>query len=87
MKKFSEEEINEILQKYDNGEKITNLNKFYHTTKVRDILIQNNRSVPEVRKGQGGVKRKYPFNENYFSEKKTSGGCTLYLTTRRRRNF
>lgn len=66
MKKFSEEEINEILQKYDNGEKITNLNKFYHTTKIRDILIQNNRSVPEIRKGQGGVKRKYPFNENYF---------------------
>lgn len=66
MKKFSDEMINEILKKYDNGECITNLNKFYHTTKIRDILIQNNRKVPESRKGQGGAKRKYPFNENYF---------------------
>lgn len=68
MKKFSEEEVNEILNKYDNGTCITKLNKEYHTSKVRDILIQNNRKVPESRKGQGGAKRKYSLNENYFEK-------------------
>ena len=68
MKKFSEEIINEILQKYDNGQSITSLNKEYHTTKVRDLLIENNRQVPVSRKGIGGSKRKYSLNENYFQE-------------------
>lgn len=68
MKKFSEEIVNEILQKYDNGQSITSLNKEYHTTKVRDLLIENNRQVPESRKGIGWKKRKYSLNENYFQE-------------------
>lgn len=68
MKKFSEEIINEILQKYDNGQSITSLNKEYHTTKVRDLLIENNRQVPESRKGVGGRKRQCTLNENYFQE-------------------
>lgn len=68
MKKFSEEIINEILQKYDNGQSITSLNKEYHTTKVRDLLIENNRQVPESRKGIGGRKRQCTLNENYFQE-------------------
>lgn len=68
MKKFSEEIINEILQKYDNGQSITSLNKEYHTTKVRELLIENNKQVPESRKGIGGSKRKYSLNENYFQE-------------------
>lgn len=68
MKKFSEEIINEILQKYDNGQSITSLNKEYHTTKVRDLLIENNRQVPESRKGIGGRKRRCTLNENYFQE-------------------
>lgn len=68
MKKFSEEIITEILQKYDSGQSITSLNKEYHTTKVRDLLIENNRQVPESRKGQGGAKRKYSLNEDYFQE-------------------
>ena len=68
MKKFSEEMINEILQKYDNGQSITSLNKEYHTTKVRDLLIENNRQVPESRKGIGGRKRQCTLNENYFQE-------------------
>lgn len=68
MKKFSEEIINEILQKYDTGQSITSLNKEYHTTKVRDLLIENNRQVPESRKGIGGRKRQYTLNENYFQE-------------------
>ena len=66
MKKFEEKTVNEILKKYDNGQSITSLNKEYHTTKIRDLLIQNNRKVPESRKGQGGAKRKYSLNENYF---------------------
>lgn len=68
MKKFSEEIVNEILQKYDSGQSITSLNKEYHTTKVRDLLIENNRQVPVSKKGIGGNKRKYPLNENYFQE-------------------
>lgn len=68
MKKFSEEIIKEILQKYDNGQSITSLNKEYHTTKVRDLLIENNRQVPESRKGIGGRKRQCTLNENYFQE-------------------
>ena len=68
MKKFSEEITNEILQKYDNGQSITSLNKEYHTTKVRDLLIENNRQVPESRKGIGGRKRQCTLNENYFQE-------------------
>lgn len=68
MKKFSEEIINEILQKYDNGQSITSLNKEYHTTKVRDLLIENNKQVPESRKGVGGRKRQCTLNENYFQE-------------------
>lgn len=68
MKKFSEEIINEILQKYDTGQSITSLNKEYHTTKVRDLLIENNRQVPESRKGIGGRKRQCTLNENYFQE-------------------
>lgn len=68
MKKFSEEIINEILQKYDNGQSISSLNKEYHTTKVRDLLIENNRQVPESRKGIGGRKRQCTLNENYFQE-------------------
>ena len=68
MKKFSEEIINEILQKYDSGQSITSLNREYHTTKVRDLLIENNRQVPVSKKGIGGSKRKYPLNENYFQE-------------------
>ena len=68
MKKFSEEIINEILQKYDKGQSITSLNKEYHTTKVRDLLIENNRQVPESRKGIGGRKRQCTLNENYFQE-------------------
>lgn len=68
MKKFSEEIINEILQKCDNGQSITSLNKEYHTTKVRDLLIENNRQVPESRKGIGGRKRQCTLNENYFQE-------------------
>lgn len=66
MKKFEEKTVNEILEKYDKGQSITSLNKEYHTTKIRDLLIQNNRKVPESRKGQGGAKRKYSLNENYF---------------------
>lgn len=66
MKKFEEKTVNEILEKYDKGQSITSLNKEYHTTKIRDLLIQHNRKVPEPRKGQGGAKRKYSLNENYF---------------------
>lgn len=68
MNKFSEEIINEILQKYDNGQSITSLNKEYHTTKIRDLLIENNRQVPESRKGIGGRKRQCSLDENYFQE-------------------
>ena len=35
---------------------------------MRDLLIENNRQVPESRKGVGGSKRKYSLNENYFQE-------------------
>lgn len=66
--KFTDEIVQEILQKYDNGQSITSLNKEYHTTKVRELLIQNDRKVPEPRKGCGGAKRKYSLNENYFEE-------------------
>ena len=68
MKKFEEKTVNEILEKYDKGQSITSLNKEYHTTKIRDLLIQNNRKVPESRKGQGGAKRKYSLNESYFEK-------------------
>lgn len=68
MKKFSEEIIIEILQKYDKGQSITSLNREYHTTKIRDLLIQNNRQVPERRKGCGGRKRQCTLNEDYFQE-------------------
>lgn len=68
MKKFSDEIINEILQKYDDGQSITSLNKEYHTTKIRDLLIKNNRQVPERRKGIGGAKRKCSLNDDYFQE-------------------
>ena len=44
------------------------MNKEYHTTKVRDLLIENNRQVPESRKGVGGRKRQCTLNENYFQE-------------------
>lgn len=66
--KFDEIVVQEILDRYDKGECITNLNKEYHTTKVRDLLIENGRKVPESRKGQGGAKRKYTLNENYFEK-------------------
>lgn len=68
MKKFTDEEIEQILLEYDNGAYITHLNKKYHTTKIRDLLIQNNRTVPERQKKQGGSKRKYKFDENYFEQ-------------------
>lgn len=67
MKKFSEQIVNEILLKYDSGISITALNKEYHTTKVRDLLLENNREVPQSRKGIGGAKRKYSLNEDYFN--------------------
>lgn len=68
MKKFEQNTINEILEKYDSGKSITTLNKEYHTTKVREILIANNRQVPESKKGLGGAKRKYTLNEDYFEK-------------------
>lgn len=68
MKKFEQNTIDEILVKYDSGQSITRLNKEYHTTKVRDILLQNNRTVPELKKGVGGAKRKYTLNEDYFEK-------------------
>lgn len=68
MKKFEKNTIDEILAKYDSGQSITRLNKEYHTTKVRDILLQNNRVVPESKKGFGGAKRKYTLNEDYFEK-------------------
>lgn len=67
--KLANEQIQEILEKYDNGQSITSLNKEYHTTKVRNLLIENNRSVPEkLPKGRsGGAKRKYNCNDDYFA--------------------
>lgn len=66
--KLTEIQIKEVLKKYDNGQSITSLNKEYHTTKIREILIQNNRKVPERKpKGSGGgAKSKYHFNKDYF---------------------
>lgn len=39
MRKFEQNTIDEILAKYDSGQSITKLNREYHTTKIRDILL------------------------------------------------
>lgn len=67
MKKFEQEVINSILKDYDNGVCITKLCTKYHTTLIREILVQNNRKVPEKRTC-GGSRRKYTLNENYFEK-------------------
>lgn len=67
--KLTNEQIQEILEKYDKGQSITSLNKEYHTTKVRTLLVDNGRNVPErTQKGRGGgLKRKYDCNDDYFA--------------------
>lgn len=65
-KKFEQHVIDEIIRQYREGKSITRLNKEFHTTKVRDILIANNIPVPEKGKAIGGAKRLYSLDETYF---------------------
>lgn len=66
---FTQTEIDQILDKFDNGQSMESLQKEFHTRKIRDILTENNREIKQGGKRiNSGSKYKYTFNESYFEK-------------------
>lgn len=68
-REFSNEEIESILKRFDSGESLESLQKSFHTRKIRDILISNERVIKRggVRENSGR-KYQYNFDADYFQE-------------------
>ena len=66
---WTNELIQDLIEKYKSGITVENLEKIFHTRKVSKILKDNG---VEIKKGgarpNSGPKRKYSVNENYFEQ-------------------
>lgn len=66
---WTNEMIQDLIEKYESGITVENLEKIFHTRKVSKILKDNG---VIIKKGgsrpNSGPKRKYTFNEDYFEQ-------------------